>query len=78
MPFLVLQYIAEEERAGCFTLFVSLRSHGCLCSVPFPRVAVDWSVVCDCVYLGRNARKPVFGVSGKVILKPVSSPTETS
>ena len=31
-----------------------------------------------CVYMGLDVTKPVFGVSDKVRLKPVSSPAETS
>ena len=36
------------------------------------------SLFTGCLYLGLAARKPVFGVSGKARLKPVSSTTETS
>ena len=31
-----------------------------------------------CLFLGRNARKPVSGVSDKVVFKPACSATETS
>ena len=36
------------------------------------------SLFSGCLYLGLAARKPVFGVSGKARLKPVTSATETS
>ena len=32
----------------------------------------------DCFHLGLHMRKPVFGVSEKARLKPISSATETS
>ena len=34
-------YLAEEERAGCFTLC-------CAVAVSFSDGAVGWSAVCDC------------------------------
>ena len=36
MSFLVFQPFSEEERAGCFTLFVFLLSYDCECSVSLP------------------------------------------
>ena len=43
-----VRYLAGEERAGCFTLIVSLMSCGCLCSLSLPHGAVGWSAVCAC------------------------------
>ena len=47
-------HLAEEERAGYFTLFVFLLSSNCKCSVSFPRGAVDglWSV--DVIFPGHT------------------------
>ena len=41
-------FLAEEERAGCFTVIVCLMSCDCQCSVALPRAAVGLSAVCDC------------------------------
>ena len=41
-------YLDEEERAGCFILFVFLMSCFSYCSVALPHSAVGWSVLCDC------------------------------
>ena len=41
-------HLAKEERAACFILIVILLSCGCSFSVPLPRVAVGWSVFCEC------------------------------
>ena len=63
-------HLAEEERAGYFTLFVFLLSSDCKCSVSFPRGAVDglWSVgvvfpghtpaLCCCRFTTPSARSP--------------------
>ena len=40
--------VHEEERAGCFTLFVFLVSCDFYWSVTFPHDAVVWSAVSDC------------------------------
>ena len=39
-------FIAEEERAGCFTFIVFLLSRGCYCSVSLPCGTIG--LVCDC------------------------------
>ena len=40
--------MAEEERAGCLTLFVVLLSCGYKCYVFLPHGAALWFVVCEC------------------------------
>ena len=35
-------HLVENERVGCFILFVFLMSRGCQCSVSLPRGAVGW------------------------------------
>ena len=38
----------EEERAGCFAIFVFLMSCDCKSFVALPHGAAGWSVVSDC------------------------------
>ena len=40
-------HLEEEEKAGCFAIFVLLRYYYYKCSMALPRGAVDWSAVCD-------------------------------
>ena len=47
-PFLFCKHLDEEERAGCFALFVLLVSCYCQCSVALPRAAKGLSSMCDC------------------------------
>ena len=48
LSFHFCNHLDEEERAGCFTLIVSLVSCDCLCSMVLPRCALCRFVVCDC------------------------------
>ena len=50
LSFLVFKsnHLAEEERAGCFSLAVFPMSCYSKCSVALPHGAVGWSAVCDC------------------------------
>ena len=41
----VCSHYAEEERTGCFTLFVFLLSSSCCCFVFLPRGAVGWYLI---------------------------------
>ena len=45
---LILHSLAEEERAGCFSLIVFLLVCGCLCSVSLQHGAIGLSFGCDC------------------------------
>ena len=45
-------YLAEEERAGCFTLIVILVSCGYQCSRSLPHGAMQRSSVCNCGVFG--------------------------
>ena len=45
-PFLFCSHLAEEERDGCFIIF--LVSFGCQCTVSLPHDSVHWSAVCGC------------------------------
>ena len=36
-PFSFCNHLADEKKAGCFTLIVSLLSYDCKCSVALPR-----------------------------------------
>ena len=47
-------HVTEEERVGCFTLFVLFLSCGCLCTMAFPHGAMGWSTVCDCALSGHT------------------------
>ena len=47
-PFSFESILMGEERAGCFTLFFSLVSCDCKCSMALPHGAIDCSAVCDC------------------------------
>ena len=40
LSFLFCNYLAEEERAGCFTLIAFLLPCGCYCSLSLPHSAV--------------------------------------
>ena len=46
-PLCVLSPAGEEE-AGCFNFIVLWMFCRCCHSLPLPRCAMDWSVVCDC------------------------------
>ena len=48
VPFLVLNHLEEEERAGSFAFIVLRISCYCKCSVAFPHDVVSWSGVYDC------------------------------
>ena len=48
MSFLVLQYLDEEQRSGCFVVSVFWMPCYCKCLVAFPRGPVGWSAVCEC------------------------------
>ena len=48
MCFLVPNRHGEEERAGCFAIFVFLMSCDCKCFVALPHGAAGWSAVSDC------------------------------
>ena len=41
----VVLNLAEEAKAGCYTLIVVLLPCESLCSVPLPRSAMGWSVI---------------------------------
>ena len=47
--FLFCNHLAEDERAGGFTLIMFLLFSNHLCSASLPRGAVGWSVVCGLV-----------------------------
>ena len=47
------EHLDEEERAGCFALFVFLVSRDCC--VAFPHDATGLSAVCDCVISKSNS-----------------------
>ena len=44
----ILSSFDEKERAGWFTLIVSLVFCDCKCSVALPHDAMGWSAVCVC------------------------------
>ena len=48
MSFLVLQYLDEEQRAGCFVVSVFWMPCYCKCPVALPNGAVGRSAVCNC------------------------------
>ena len=48
VSFLILNHLAEEERAGCFTLIVLLLLCGRYCYISFPQDGMYWFVVAGC------------------------------
>ena len=47
-PFWFCNHLEEEEKAGCFAIFVLKMYCFNKCSVAFPHGAAGWSAVCDC------------------------------